>query len=113
MMTLPSIDVVEVVDGVAWIEIAHRKGTISSIGDYCLTGRTLKITGMQVKATGGGLGTTGVRVLARQLLEMVNDVDTLEISGVRRRKWGKANPPRWAFTVTRTAIRFERFKHEH
>jgi hypothetical protein len=112
-MKLPSIKVIEVADGVAWIEISHSKGTLATVGDYCLTGRTLKITGVQVKATGGGLGIAGARVLARQILEMVDDVDALEISGVRRRKWGKAEPPRWAFTVTRTAIRSERFNREH
>jgi hypothetical protein len=113
IMNLPSIDVVEAADGVAWVEITHSKGTITSVADYRLTGRILKITGVQVKATGGGLGIAGARVLARKILEMVDDVDALEISGVRHRKWGKANPPRWAFTVTRTGVRSERFKRKH
>jgi hypothetical protein len=112
-MKLPSIKVIEAVDGVAWIEITHSRGTLTSVGDYCLTGRTLKISGLQVKAAGGGLGIAGARTLALQILEMVDDVDVLEISGVRRRKWGKAGSPRCAFTVTRTGIRPERFDREH
>jgi hypothetical protein len=84
MRLIQHIEIEEADGGVALIHLDTVHGRISTIADYVLRGRTLEIRGLQLTANFNMGKAFDNEQVARDGLEFLNDVDTLEISAVRR-----------------------------